>query len=84
MITCIVTSLGKGSLMASPMDQVDLPSLVGRVARYLDKNGKVWPAKVEGMEDPFLIIRFTGDFPTGIGQGQMVDVIEDGDDINSA
>ncbi len=82
MITCIVTSLSRDNILATPIEDVPLERLVGSKARYVDKNNKIWPAQVVGIEEQFLIMRFTGEFPSGLGQGQMMDVIEEGEDIN--
>ena len=81
MISAIVTSLNKTRLMAAPLDNSDIHELVGRKARYLDKSGRIWPAKVVGTEDQFLVVSFD-DFPTGLGQGQILDIMEDGEEVD--
>lgn len=79
MISAVVTSLDDKNLLATPSGNIDPATLVGRKARYLDKNGKVWPGTVKGSDDPFVIVEFTN-FPTGLGQGQLLDIWEEGDD----
>ncbi len=78
MIGAIVTSLDENHLLAIPSGNSDLESLVGRAARYIDKSGKSWPATVSSVEDPGVIVKFET-FPSGLGQGQIVDIIEDED-----
>ena len=75
MIGAIVTSLDENHLLVIPSGNAELGSLVGRTARYVDKSGKVWPATVSSAEDPGVIVRFES-FPSGLGQGQIVDIIE--------
>ncbi len=81
MISAIVTSLNRDNLLATPSSAVELSALVGRRARYVDKAGKIWPATIVGEEDPFVVVKFD-EFPSGLGQGQLLDIMEDGDDIN--
>jgi hypothetical protein len=78
MIGAIVTSLDEEYLLVIPSGNVDLASLVGRAARYIDKSGKAWPASVSSVEEPGVIVKFDK-FPSGLGQGQIVDIIEDED-----
>ena len=78
MIGGIVTSLDEDHLLVIPSGSVELESLVGRTARYVDKSGKVWPAVVSSVEEPGVIIKFTN-FPSGLGQGQIVDIMEEED-----
>jgi hypothetical protein len=78
MINAIVTSLSRENLLVSPTAAVELPGLVGKKVRYW-KGEKVYPGIVERVEDPFLVIRFE-EFPTGIGQGQMVEILEGPED----
>ncbi len=78
MIGAIVTSLDEEHLLAIPSGNVELEKLVGKTARYVDKAGKIWPAAVSAVEEPGVIIKFTN-FPTGLGQGQIVDIMEDQD-----
>lgn len=75
MIYAIVTSLNKDHLTATPSDDVDLNSLVGKKAQYVDKSGKIWPGSVAGVEDPFVIVKFD-QFPSGLGQGQMLEIMD--------
>ncbi|MCL5100819.1 MAG: hypothetical protein M1122_02605 [Candidatus Marsarchaeota archaeon] len=78
MISGIVTSLDEKKLLVTPSSDVELSTLVGKKAQYVDKTGKIWPGVVSEAEDPFVIIKFD-EFPSGIGQGQIVDILEDGD-----
>jgi hypothetical protein len=82
MINAVVTSLDNNNLLATPSGNIDPATLVGRKARYVDKNNKIWPGVVRGAEDPFVIVQFDV-FPSGLGQGQLLDIMEDGDDINA-
>jgi hypothetical protein len=82
MISAVITSLDNANLLATPNGNVDPATLVGRRARYVDKNGKIWPCVIKGADDPFVIVQFDV-FPSGLGQGQLLDIMEDGDDINS-
>ena len=79
MISGIVTSLDENHLLVIPSGEVLLEELVGRKARYLDKSGKEWEAKVYGIEEPGVLIKFTI-FPNGLGQGQIMDILEPEDD----
>ena len=76
MISAIVTSLDEQRLLVTPSENVELQNLLGKKAQYMDKTGKAWPGVVTEIEDPFLVIKFEP-FPTGIGQGQIVDIIDD-------
>jgi hypothetical protein len=78
MISAVITSLDKDKLLATPSGNIDPAELVGRKARYLDKNGKIWPGTIRGADDPFVIVAFET-FPSGLGQGQLLDIWEDGD-----
>ncbi len=75
MIYAIVTSLDKDHLSASPNEQVDLESLLGKKVQYIDKSEKVWPGVVASIEDPFVIVKFD-QFPSGLGQGQMLEILD--------
>ena len=75
MIYAIVTSLDRNHLLATPSEEVDLESLVGKKVQYVDKNEKVWPGKVVSAEDPFVIVEFE-QFPSGLGQGQMLEILD--------
>ena len=79
MISGIVTSLDENHLLVIPSGEVSLEELVGRKARYLDKSGKVWKADVYGVEEPGVLIKFIT-FPNGLGQGQIMDILEPEDD----
>ena len=82
MISAVVTSLDRNYLVATPSGNIDPATLIGRKARYVDKNNKIWPGVITKSDDPFVIIEFEV-FPSGLGQGQLIDIMEDGDDINS-
>jgi hypothetical protein len=58
---------------------VELSELVGKKIKY-GKGEKVYRGIVERMEDPFLVVKFEGEFPSGIGQGQIVEIIEGPED----
>ncbi len=75
MIDAIITSLDRENLAATPNSDVDVKSLVGKSIQYLDKNDKVWPGVVVSSDDPFVIIKFEH-FPTGLGQGQMIQILD--------
>ena len=70
--------MNKDNLLATPSGDVDLSTLVGRKIRYLDKNDKSWPGKIVSVEDPFVVVKFD-EFPMGLGQGQLLDIYEEGD-----
>lgn len=80
MIDAIVTSLDRENLLVTPSGNADINEMVGRRAVYIDKSGRVWEGKVKAAEEPFVSIKFE-DFPTGIGQGQIVEILEDSEEI---
>lgn len=82
MISAIVTSLDENNLMATPSADVPVQALIGRRVRYIDKFDKVWPAKVTGTDDPAVIIKFDV-YPSGLGQGQIVEIMEETDDLEA-
>jgi hypothetical protein len=51
---------------------------VGKKVQYV-KNDKVYHGVVDREEDPFIVVKFD-EFPTGIGQGQIVEIIEGPED----
>ena len=75
MTYAIVTSLDKEKLLVTPNSGDALESFVGKKAQYVDSSDRVWPGEVVGIEDPFLIVRFDS-FPTGLGQGQMLQILD--------
>ncbi len=77
-INAIVTTLSRENMLVSPTAAVELEGLVGKKIRYW-KGEKVYPGIVERVEDPFLVIKFE-EFPTGIGQGQMIEILEGPED----
>ncbi len=82
MISGIVTSLDEEHLLVIPSSNATLEELIGRKARYVDKSGKIWKAEVYAAEDPGVLVKFEV-FPSGLGQGQIVDIIESEDDENA-
>lgn len=75
-INAIVTSLDDENLLATPMQPTDLESLLGKKIQYVDKNEKAWPGVVKAIEDPFIVVKFDV-FPSGIGQGQIIEVLDE-------
>ena len=75
MIYAIVTSMDKDHLSATPNEDVDLNSLIGKKVQYVDKADKVWPGVINEVDDPFVIVKFD-EFPTGLGQGQMLEILD--------
>ncbi len=78
MISAIVASLDSENLLATPSGDTDPATLVGYKVQYIDKSGKAWFGIVKGADDTFIIVKLDP-FPTGLGQGQLLDVFEDGD-----
>ncbi|MFI5412819.1 MAG: hypothetical protein ACHQX1_02920 [Candidatus Micrarchaeales archaeon] len=70
--------MDRENLLASPTSNVELSGLVGKKVRYA-KGEKVYVGIVEREEDPFLVIKFD-EFPTGLGQGQIIEIIEGPED----
>lgn len=60
---------------------MELSELVGRKIRYV-KGEKTYVGTVSGVEEPFLVVKFD-DFPTGLGQGQIVEIFEPEDEQQS-
>lgn len=81
MISAIVTSIDKDRMLVMPTQEVDLSNIVGKRIRYLDKNDKAWPGVVADISDTMLVIKFDS-VPSGLGQGQIVDILEEGEDVN--
>ncbi len=79
MISAVVTSMDRENLLATPSGAIDPATLVGHRCQYVDKSGKAWPGVVKGADDPFVIVKLDP-FPTGLGQGQLLDIFEDGDE----
>jgi len=82
MINAIVTSLEPGNVLATPSGNIDPVTLIGRKARYIDKSDKIWPAKIVGADDPFVRVEFEL-FPSGLGQGQILEIYESEEEENS-
>lgn len=80
MLDAIVTSLGNtNTLIAIPTAEIELKALVGKKARYLDNSDRNWEGMVTGLEDPGVVVKFEK-FPTGIGQGQIIHILDDGEE----
>ena len=75
MIDAIVTSLDRENLSATPNSDVDVTTLIGKKVQYLDKNDNAWPGVIVAAEEPFVIIKFDK-FPSGLGQGQMLQILD--------
>lgn len=75
LIDAIITSLDRDNLAATPNSDVDVKTLVGKKVQYMDKNDKSWPGVVVSSDDPFVIIKFDH-FPSGLGQGQMIQILD--------
>ncbi len=75
MIDAIITSLDKDNLSATPNSDIDVKTLIGKKVQYVDKNDKVWPGVIVSSDDPFVIVKFDN-FPTGLGQGQMLQILD--------
>lgn len=75
MIYAIVTSLDKNRLSATPNENVDLQTLIGKKVQYVDKSEKIWPGVIVSIDDPFVIVKFD-EFPSGLGQGQMLEILD--------
>ncbi len=78
MIDAIVTSLDKENLLVTPNGNVDFASLVGKRVRYIDNSDRIWRGKIVAAEEPYATVKFE-DFPTGLGQGQIVQILEEGE-----
>jgi hypothetical protein len=76
MIYAIVTSLDRDHLSATPNEDVDLESLIGKKVQYVDKSERIWPGTIISVEDPFVIVKFD-EFPSGLGQGQMLEILDE-------
>lgn len=61
---------------------MELAGLVGKRVQYV-KGEHVYTGVVESEEDPFIVIKFD-EFPTGIGQGQIIEIIEGPEDEKQA
>lgn len=82
MIDAIVTSLDRENLLVTPNGDVDFASLVGKRVRYVDNSDRIWKGKVVAVEEPYATVKFE-EFPTGLGQGQIVNILEDYEDEGS-
>ncbi len=78
MIDAIVTSLDREKLLVTPNSDVDLNSLVGKRVRYRDNSDRIWTGRVAGVEETYVLVAFDK-FPTGLGQGQILQILEEGE-----
>ncbi|MCL5239535.1 MAG: hypothetical protein M1286_03655 [Candidatus Marsarchaeota archaeon] len=78
MIDAIVTSLDKDNLLVTPNGDVDFSSLVGKRVRYRDNSDRIWTGRVVSSDEPYATVKFDN-FPTGLGQGQIVQILEEGE-----
>lgn len=76
LIDAIVTSFDKDNLLVTPNGEVDFSSLVGKQVKYIDSSSKIWKGIVVAVEEPYATVKFN-DFPTGLGQGQIVQILEE-------
>ncbi|MDE1855507.1 MAG: hypothetical protein KGH57_04290 [Candidatus Micrarchaeota archaeon] len=78
MIDAIVTSLDRDNLIVTPSGDADFGSLVGKRVRYRDNSDRIWTGRVVAAEEPYATVKFDA-FPTGLGQGQIVQILEEGE-----
>ena len=79
MISAIIAVLNEQELLVIPNTDVPAEQLVGRKARYVDKEEKVWPGKVDHIADSMLCVKLDK-WPSGLGQGQIIEIYEEGDE----
>ncbi len=79
MITAVVTALDANNLLATPSTDMDVKLLVGKSIKYVDNSGKEWPGSITGYQDQLIVVKFDP-FPTGLGQGQLLEIPEEGDE----
>ncbi len=70
--------MDKENLLATPTSNVELSTLVGKKVQYV-KGDHVYHGIVEREEDPFIVVRFE-EFPSGLGQGQILEILEGPED----
>jgi hypothetical protein len=70
--------LDEDNLLATPMEPVDIKTLIGKKAQYVDSNEHIWPGTVSGIQDSFIVIKLDK-FPSGLGQGQIIEILADSD-----
>ena len=78
MIDAIVTSLDKDNLLVTPSGDSDISTLLGKRVRYRDNSDRIWTGSVVAVDDPYVTVKFER-FPSGLGQGQIVQILEDGE-----
>ncbi len=82
MIDAIVTSLDKENLLVTPNGDVNFSSLVGKRVRYRDNSDRIWTGRVVAVEEPYATVKFDA-FPTGLGQGQILQILEDSENVDA-
>ncbi len=60
------------------MEPTDINGLVGKKVQYVDANERVWPGVITGIQDPFIVIKLDK-FPSGLGQGQIIEILTGSD-----
>jgi len=83
MIDAIVTSIGEDTITASPTQDVDLKSLIGKRAVYTDNSNNNWEGKVISSDESGVVIKFKS-FPKSIGQGQILQILDPGETIEQS
>jgi hypothetical protein len=81
-IDAIVTSLDKENLLVTPNGDVNFSSLVGKRVRYRDNSDRIWTGRVVAVEEPYATVKFDA-FPTGLGQGQILQILEDSENVDA-
>ena len=79
MINAIIAVLDEQELLVIPNTDVPLAELVGRKARYVDKEEKEWPGRVDRVAESMLCVKLDR-WPSGLGQGQIIEIYEEGDE----
>ncbi len=73
MIDAIVAAIADNYVVVIPTEESDLNKLIGKKAVYTDSGNRQWNGKVVRLEDPGVAVEFDN-FPTGIGQGQILEI----------
>ncbi len=76
MITAIIAVLNEEELLVIPNTDRPMEELVGMEARYVDKDEKVLPCRVDRVAESMLCVKLDS-WPSVLGQGQIVE-IDDG------
>jgi hypothetical protein len=82
LIDAIVTSLDRDNLLVTPSGDADMSTMLGKRVRYRDNSDRIWTGKVVAVEDPYVTVKFDV-FPTGLGQGQIVQILEESEKEDS-